>query len=201
LLVLYNGQPRWKAAIATHELIALSPDSTPWPWQPEARYHLLDMGAFAKDDLAQRSSLVALLFLLQRQHSPEGLQDLLDEIIGWFRQHEGYERLRGLFAELIRETLDRNEVNVSSFRNSLLEIERMKNMLSIDWEAGKEQWIAKGKAEGKAEALTSLLAGRFGAVAPSWQKRIRGATLPTLERWFERAIDAPNLRAVFNPPR
>jgi hypothetical protein len=38
-------------------------------------------------------------------------------------------------------------------------------------------------------------------VAPSWQKRIRGAKLATLERWFKRAIVAPDLPSVFNPPR
>lgn len=32
-LVLYNGQRRWKAATTGRELIALSPDSTLWPWQ------------------------------------------------------------------------------------------------------------------------------------------------------------------------
>ena len=81
----------------------------------------------------------------------------------------------------------------------------MKTRISIDFEAGKEQWVAKGKAEGlaegKAEALICLLAERFGAVAPSWQKRIRGAKLATLERWFKRAIVAPNLPSVFNPLR
>ena len=42
-----------------------------------------------------------------------------------------------------------------------------------------------------------LLAQRFGAVAPSWQKRIRRAELVTLERWFNRAIVAPDLPSVF----
>ena len=46
LLVLHNGEKRWKAATTTRELIALSPDSGLWPWQPQVRYHLLDMGAF-----------------------------------------------------------------------------------------------------------------------------------------------------------
>jgi hypothetical protein len=78
-------------------------------------------------------------------------------------------------------------------------------MLATQFEAWKEQWLAegeaKGKAEGKAEALICLLAERFGAVAPSWQKRIRGAKLATLERWFKRAIVAPDLSSVFNPLR
>ena len=85
----------------------------------------------------------------------------------------------------------------------------MKTMLATQFEAWREQWLAEGKAEGlaegeakgKAEALISLLAQRFGAVAPSRQKRIRGAKLVTLERWFKRAIVAPDLPSVFNPPR
>jgi hypothetical protein len=79
LLVLYNGERRWKAATTTSELIALSPDSALWPWQPQVRYYLLDMGGFPQDELARRSSLVALLFRLEQRHSPQGLKELLDE--------------------------------------------------------------------------------------------------------------------------
>jgi hypothetical protein len=163
------------------------------------------MGAFPKDELARRSSLVALLFRLEQRQSPEGLKELLDEVIGWFRQHEGYERLQGLFIELIREAFAGRGVKLPGSGN-LLEV---KTMLATQFEAWKEQWLAEGKAEGlaegkaegKAEALICLLAERFGAVAPSWQERIRGAKLVTLERWFKRAIVAPDLPSVFNPPR
>lgn len=197
LLVLYNGERRWKAATTVSELIALSPDSALWPWQPQIRYYLLDMGAFPKDELARRASLVALLFRLERRHSPEEIQGLLDEVIGWFRQHEGYEPLRGLFAELIHEAIARRGVTLSGSESLL----KMKTMLSTQFDAWKEQWRAEGKAEGKAEALVWLLSERFGVVAPSWQRRIRGAKLATLERWFKRAIVAPDLPSVFNPPR
>jgi hypothetical protein len=197
LMVLYNGERRWKAATTTSELIALSPDSTPWPWQPQVRYCLLDMGSFSKDGLAQRSSLVALLFRLEQRHSPEELKELVYEVIDWFRQHEGYERQQGLFTELIREACAACGMSLSGFRNML----EVKTMLSETIEGWKRQWQAEGKAEGKAEALISLLAGRFGAVAPSWRKRIRGAKLATLERWLKRAIDAPDLPSVFNSPR
>ncbi|HWW81198.1 MAG TPA: hypothetical protein VNY82_16490, partial [Steroidobacteraceae bacterium] len=89
-------------------------------------------------------------------------------------------------------------------------LSQMKTMLSTQFEAWKEQWLAegeakgeakglvRGKVEGRAEALVCLLAERFGAVAPSWEKRIRGAKLATLERWFKRAIVAPDLPSVFN---
>jgi Putative transposase, YhgA-like len=209
LLVLYNGERRWKGATAMRELIALSPDSALWPWQPQVRYYLLDMGAFPKDKLARRASLAALLFRLEQRHSPEELQDLLDEVISWFRQHEGYERLQRLFAELVREAFAGRGVKLSGSEN----LSEMKIMIATQFEAWKDQWVAEGEAkglvrgkvegrvEGKAEALVCLLAQRFGAVAPSWQKRIRGAKLATLERWFKRAIVASDLPSVFNPPR
>jgi hypothetical protein len=186
---------------ATSELIALSSDSTPWQWQPRVRYCLLDMGGFPKDELARRSSLVALLFRLEQRHSPEGLEELLNEVIGWFREHEGCERLQGLFTELIREALARHQMSLSGSVN----LSEVKSMLTIDFEPWKKQWLAegeaKGKAEGKAEALISLLAGRFGTVAPSWRERIRAAEIVTLEHWIDRAIVAPDLPSVFNPPR
>jgi hypothetical protein len=177
--------------------VTLSPDSTLWPWQPHGRYYLLEISAFAEDELARRSGLVALLFRLERRHSPEGLRVLLDEVIDWFRRHEGYGRLRGLFFELIRDAFARHRMSLSAFGN-LLEV---RSMLTIDFEPWKKKWRAEGKAEGKADALISLLAGRFGAVAPSRQKRIRGARLATINRWFKRAIVAPDLPSVFTPPR
>jgi hypothetical protein len=197
-------QQRWKASTTARERIALSPDSTLWPWQPHGRYYLLDMGAFTQDELARRSSLVALLFRLERRHSTAEIKELLDEVIGWFRRHTGHERLRRLFTELIREALARHRVKLPGSGN-LLEINSMKSALTIDNRAWHAQLlaegVAKGVAKGKADALISLLEGRFGAVAPSRRKRIRGARLVTLERWFKRAIVAPDLRSVFTAPR
>jgi hypothetical protein len=199
LLVLYNGERRWTAADTTSELITLSPDSWLWPWQPRVRYGLLDMGSFPKDELAQRSSLVALLFRLEQRHSLEELRDLLSDVMDWFRQHEGCERLQGLFTELIREAVARNRVNSLEAGN----LSEVTSMFSIDWESAEKQWFAnghvKGKADGMAEALISLLSGRFGAVAPPRLEQIRGADLPTLAHWFNRAIDAPDLPSVFDP--
>jgi hypothetical protein len=137
-----------------------------------------------------------LLFRLEQRQSPEGLKELLDEVICWFRQHEGYERLRGLFAELVREALAGLGMKVQASEDLL----EMKTNLSTLGETWKQQWLAEGEAKGKAEALLCLLAERFGAVAPSWQKRIRAARLVTLERWFKRAIVAPDVPSVFNPP-
>ena len=204
--MLYNGAPRWDAATDIRELIQLSPDSALWPWQPQVRYYLIDMGAFSKDVLARRRTLVALLFRLEQGHPPEEINDLVGEVTGWFRRHEGYERLRGLFAELVREALAAHGQKVSG---DILEMTTVKSNFAAHVGAwiqkvhaeGKAEGEAKGIVKGKADALLCLLSDRFGDVTPSLDKRIRGAKLPTLERWFKRAIVAPDLDSVFTPPR
>ena len=56
-------------------------------------------------------------------------------------------------------------------------------------------------AEGRAEALVLLLVEKFGALTPSVHERIRGANLEVLGSWIKRAIAAPDLASVFDPPR
>jgi hypothetical protein len=194
LLVLYRGNRRWKAVTETRGLMDLSPDSCLWPWQPQARYRLLDMGSFSNDELARRSNPVAFLFRLEQPQTPETFEALVHDVRDWFRQHTGYERLRALFTELIREARVKCGIGSAEFDHVLEE----KTVLVDTFESWKTQWFAEGEAKGKAEALITLLAGRFGVLEPSWRERIHGADLATLEHWFERAIAAPDLPSVFS---
>ena len=219
LLVLYKGLMRWKAPTQIRKLIALSRDSALWPWQPQVRYYLLDLGAFPGDELARRRSLAALLFRLERPLETEELKGLLGEVSRWFRRHPDQERLRHLFAELVRQAYkELGKTPPASYDG--LEIKMKSNFpttvktwvqqaLAEGMAQGKVQGIAQGRAEGeargriegKAEALVHLLVARFGALTPSLRTRIQRARLATLERWFKRAVDASDLRSVFNSPR
>ena len=198
LLVLYNGARRWNAATDIRELIALSPDSPLWPWQPQVRYYLLDMSAFARDNLTQRTSVAALLFRLERSSSTEELEELIGEVVDWFCQHPDCANLRRLFTELVRQASAVLGVT-KPIPEDLLE---MKSNLATLGERLKQQWLAEGKAagkaEGKAEALVLLLAQRFGALTPSLRQRIQEAKATTVECWLKRAIDAPDLPSIFD---
>jgi flagellar biosynthesis/type III secretory pathway protein FliH len=176
------------------------------------------MGAFAGSELTGRASLAALLFRLEQWHSPEELAKLIDEVIDWFQHREGFGELRRLFSEMIHQVLAGLRMNVP-VEIDLLE---MKTMLATQAAAWKEEWRAEGVAEGRAagwtegkavgkiegkiegktearaEALTDLLLKRFGSLHSALHTRIRTADLATLERWFDRAIDAPNLSSVFD---
>ena len=224
LLVLYNGHMRWKAPTQIRKLIALAPDSALWPWQPQVRYYLLDCGAFPGDELARRHSLATLLFRLERSAETEELQGLLSEVRGWFRRHPEQERLRHLFAELIRQAYQElGKKPPASY--DWLEMKKMKSnfpttvktlvqQASAEGRAegiaagiaqgraqGRAEGEAKGRIEGKADALVHLLVARFGALTPSLRTRIQRARRATLERWLRRAIAASDLRSVFNSSR
>jgi hypothetical protein len=197
LVVLYNGKCPWKAVTDIRELVALSPDSPLWPWQPQVRYHVLDMSAFPGDDLMRRTSVAALLFRLERRPSKDELEELVGEVAGWFGQHPDSAELRRLFGELVRQAYVGLGIT-EAIPEDFLEMKTNLRTLGETW---KQQWLAEGRAEGKAEALVCLLAERFGAIKPSLRKRIRAADLTTVECWFKRAIVAPDLLSVFAQPR
>lgn len=56
---------------------------------------------------------------------------------------------------------------------------------------------AKGRAEGEAKALMRLLTRRFKKVPKKVQKLIATADIASLEKWFDRAIDADVLQQIF----
>lgn len=65
---------------------------------------------------------------------------------------------------------------------------------------GRAEGEIKGRAEGLAASLLHLLRRRFGAVPAAVQDRITQADPAAVEAWFDRAVDAPSLEAVFEPP-
>jgi hypothetical protein len=109
--------------------------------------------------------------------------------------------LEALFAEFIRHKFASFGTLLPK-SGSLLE---MKAALNEHEEARKETHPAEGEAGEQAEANTEaiaenlivLLTERFGELAPHWQKRIRGARLIALKRYFKRATMAPDLRSIF----
>ncbi|NBC32669.1 MAG: transposase [Alphaproteobacteria bacterium] len=226
LLVVYNGESRWSAETHIAPLIALPEGSPLCYWQPQARYHLLDMGASGSDALARPDSLAALLVRLEQRQEPETLVPLIDAVIDWFRSHPGYEELKRLFTELVQDAIDAAGVQLAVPGD----LRETRAMLSTQIKRWREEWTAegmakgvaegmamgvaegkaKGVAEGRAEGLSAgehraqvrtllrLLERRFGPVPEDIRERIEAADRETLEVWLDRILDAPSRDAVFN---
>lgn len=199
-VVLYNGDRRWAAPLALHDLVGLPETSPLWPWQPAMRYQIVDEGAFGDDDLARREALVALLFRLENSPDPAQIVALVDAVLAWFRRHPGLEATRSVFAGLLGALLAPLAPGVR-VPEALLEI---RNMLATRAETWKRQWLQEGRQEGRLEGrlegeaalLLRLLERRFGAL-PDWARdRIAAADTTALEQWGLRLLEAESLDDV-----
>jgi hypothetical protein len=65
---------------------------------------------------------------------------------------------------------------------------------------GRAKGLMEGRAEGEATALVRVLEKRFGVLPIALRQRVLTADLGSIETWFERAIDGPDLESVFNSP-
>jgi Putative transposase, YhgA-like len=210
MLVLYNGEARWNAPVATAELIALPAQSSLWPWQPQIRYHLLDMGVPAADLPAEPDSLAALLFRLEQNHPPQALTVLIGEVIDWFRRHPGHETLRQLFRELVVQAVAGLGMSVP-IPTELTEMQTRLATIGERWKRdylaeGRAEGEAKGKAEGeargeikgKAEALIRLAEQRFGPLPAALRARVLIADAGAIEAWLDRLLTATSLEMLFD---
>jgi hypothetical protein len=223
-VVLYNGDRRWAAPLAMHELVGLPANSPLWQWQPAMSYQIVDEGAFPEDDLARRDALLALLFRLESSPDPEQVVVLADALLAWFSRHPGFEGVRSVFAELLGAIMEPLAPGVR-VPEELLEVRNMLASRAEDWkrqwlqegelkgrqegelkgrqegelkgrQEGEERGEERGRRKGEAAILIRQLERRFGAL-PGWAtERIATADTAALEEWSLRVFDATSLDEV-----
>ncbi len=187
-VVLYNGEPRWRAPVDLRDLIGLPEASPMWRWQPGSCYHLIDEGAFSTGDLEGRDGLPALLFRLENSPDPDQLVALADLVLTWFASHPGFQAARRVFTELLGAAMAPLGPDVR-VPEELLEV---RNMLAARAEQWKQQWLLQGEAA----VLLRLLERRFGDL-PDWARhRVLAADAVMMEEWVLRVLDAASLEEV-----
>lgn len=105
----------------------------------------------------------------------------------------GLEALGSVF-RYVADTRDGDIIDALVLSANAHEVEE----LAMTW---KQQLIAEGREEGREEgrreALRLLIRLKFGAVGPSVEARLVGATLPELDTWTARMLAASSLDEVF----
>jgi AcrR family transcriptional regulator len=166
----------------------------------------VDEKALPGSELERRDSLVALLFRLEAAPGPADLVDLVDEIIGWFRQHPDYEALKQLFTEIVGYALAEqagftNEQTALP-ANDLLEIREMVPERFKRWaDEVRAKALAEARAQTLADVLSRQLRRRFGELPPSFTERIQSASGEELDAWMDRVMDAASVSDVFDDKR
>ena len=195
-IIVFNGRGRWNVAASITDMIAA--DDPALAILPGSRYILRNLGTMEIDELSTEPSLRAGLITLKR----EALTHLA-EVVAGLPQDSTYRRQ---IMEYILRVYD--DLDIAAFRQRLRQVDRTEDLEAFVGtiaetliEQGKAEGLAAGKAEGlaagKAELLTQLLTRRFGALPETVTNRITWGSLADLERWFDAAIDAESLDAVF----
>ncbi|MEN9864829.1 MAG: hypothetical protein RL748_419 [Pseudomonadota bacterium] len=197
-IVLYNGTPRWNAALSTQDLITPPPPGFE-PFLPQMAYRLLDEGSYDETELEALENLAAAIFLIENQTSPEGLHKALNRVLKW--QNAGKQQsLSTAIAKLAHRVLHKRMPNMP-MPEGINDLKGVVSMLSENIEnmvlESSRKAKQEGKLEGEAIMFKAMLASRFGPV-PSWvTDKINSATSEQLMIWGARLFTAADLTDLF----
>lgn len=200
-LLVHQGPGDWKFSCEFVDLFGAVPELLR-PNLPSFRHALVDLARVADDRLSAEPRLRAYLKALKyarRRDLPEKVDVLLAEA----------PFMEALDVALILTYIDRGAVAVSpdAIREVLRRLvpdreEEIMGHLTQPYFAkglaeGRAKGLVEGRAEGEAIALVRLLEKRFGILSAALRQRVFTADLSSIETWFERAIDGPDLKSVF----
>lgn len=140
------------------------------------------------DDLQER---VRQILRRLRQHAPREQDEAAARLL-LLSSLRGAERL---VVEELRAMPIQIDVERNPFLNEILSRGRAEGKIE-----GKLEGRIEGKIEGRAAFLLRLLEHRFGPASQATRDRIMAADLAMIDVWFDRAMEAPTLDAVFGPP-
>jgi len=199
-IVLYNGSQRWTSVTDVADLIPVVPGLVE-QFKPHLKYLLIDENAYSDAELASLTNLVAAVFRFEQADSPATMEGLISLLIDWLADRPD---LRRMFSLWIRATLIRKP-NYGILLPQVDDLQEIKVMLADRLEQWALAYIAegelkgelKGKQEGEMLALQRLLSKRFGTLPTDITRSISNASVETIERWFDLAIDAQQLSDIF----
>ncbi len=154
-IVLYNGIKRWESApLDIKDAIARSPRGLE-KYLPQLRYLLIDEGRYSNHELDNIKSLVAALFKLERQQTPEEVRDMVATLVDWLKAPEQQSLRRAFTVWLGRVLLPgRYKGKAIPEFHDLQEVHAMLSETVKSWPA---QWMAKGREEAQVQTAIKML--------------------------------------------
>ena len=219
-MVLYNGDARWNRSPEIFDLIQPHPAALT-PFQPRLRFWLLDEGRFTREYLEGLQRVMAAIFRMEHPRDTEDtkrairylgqavarspFKQTIDRVVMRWMRYRLSRKMPGLSLPALNELLKGTEMLETSIdkwqakavaEGILIGEQRG---LQVGKHEGKLEGILEGKLEGQSLALQRLLVRRFGQIPPAIVEQIMAAKLEQIEAWFDAAINAPTIAAVFAP--
>ena len=204
-MVVYHGKTAWRVPLTLAEVVDSDADLR--PYLVDFRYILVDLGPIP-DALLSRHEVLRVGFLILKYGSRGG--DLRATLLALGRAALalGFDDLVALVRYVL---VDPNETEARMLREVLAEImpqqeERVmslaaEQLMAESLQEGLKRGRQEGRREERARTVLRLLERRFGSLAEPVRARVSAADLDTLDRWFDRALDAATLDAVFDDGR
>ncbi|MEO5333168.1 MAG: Rpn family recombination-promoting nuclease/putative transposase [Magnetococcus sp. YQC-5] len=200
-IVLYNGTPRWTAALDVAELIEESPPGLE-AYRPHMRYLLVDEHRYQEGELKSMQNVVAALFRLEKTRTLDDVRQVIQELLVWLKGPE-YQELRRSFAKwlsrILLPRLSKKNVTVPESIPEMNDLEEVHTMLAETVEGWTREWTRDGERKEAAKIILRQLTRRFGDLSPEVHERLKRADIDALELWADRILDARFLEDIFAP--
>ncbi|MBF5057704.1 putative transposase [Alcanivorax sp. 521-1] len=216
-VVLYNGEPRWRAPTDVRALVQAPPEGLE-RFQPDQAFLLIDEGAYSDDVRQPVNNLVAALFRLEHHRSSDEVAGLLQLLVKWLSGPEQAD-LRRSYLEWLRRRLPKwfpgetfpemhdlqeayemitNRFEEWKERQRLAGVEQgMEQGMERGMERGMEQGMAQGRLEGERKLVLRVIQHRFGELPAAYRLRLQSASQDELEDLADRVLDASSLDDLF----
>jgi predicted transposase YdaD len=203
-IVLYNGDARWRHSTEVFDLIQPHPPMLS-AFQPKLKFWLLDEGRFSADYLEGLQKVTAAIFRMEHTRDTEDVKRAIRYVGQTVAQSPFKQTIDKAVMQWMRYRLSRKLPDL--LVPDVDELLKGTEMLESNLDQIKARAIAEGillgklegKLEGEALALQRLLVRRFGPIPSTIAEQIAAANLEQLEAWFDAAINAPQMTAVFTP--
>ncbi|MBF0108539.1 MAG: Rpn family recombination-promoting nuclease/putative transposase [Magnetococcales bacterium] len=220
-VVLHNGDRPWLTPVRLSDLIGLPQGSPLWSYQPDGKFLLIDEGRYPKQDLENRDSLSALVFMVEQCTNLEDLPDLAKAIIRWLERHPECVELRQVLAAMLLNAMNSLSEAQKLPVNDRIDLLEVPTMLQTRMEAWKEAWknqkLQEWQMEWRREDAASMLLKqmewrqeeaasmllkqmrrKFGQT-PDWAtEKVKAAHLELIETWGENVLFANSVDEVFS---
>ncbi|MBL8916140.1 MAG: Rpn family recombination-promoting nuclease/putative transposase [Archangium sp.] len=200
VFVVTNGRSAWRGATRFSELLARHRATRRLALDFEVI--VVDVASIATSDLSPSSPMRgALLALKAATRSGRERSRLIEASLRSLASEpvilsQAIQYLAGISPNQLKSTLKKlsksGEQAMETYATFYERIGRKKGL-----KEGLEQGLERGRNEGLRVSLVKVLRKRFKRVPTSITKRVAAADARELSRWFNAALDARSLKAVF----
>ena len=198
-IVVYHGQSPWRAPDTLFDCIDTGPEpgGALADYVRSLRYEVHDLGRRDDDRLSAADDVAAVWLALKYVSRTKAPPEIIVQILA---------RLTNgtlLAHQIVRYILDRQQwIDADDWKQLASEAKpgMEESMVSL----AAQEWLKQGEAKGlkaaRIDDLLDILETRFGAVDATVRARIADMSAEDLRPLLRRAVTAPDMDAVFEPP-